>query len=274
MTAPKDKRLHRGRGRRRAALGHDHRHRRLGLAAQADVGRAGDPAPRPHRPHRRQLGRARRRHPLRRRQGEAPRLRLRVPRLDPARAPLPRRPPGGRHRGRALRRGHVPPRPPGRRLAGAVPPHPRRPRLRHPPGQRPRADGDLALRRRRGAGGRARPHDGRRLRPHERGRRPRQRACTSAPTPTWTTCSSAPPQQRYLSTERDRAHRGAGRRGPTPGAAHQPAARRRRDRGAQRRPLHLVRPGLRPRRGVPEGVRGVGQDTRGVGRASGARGST
>ena len=39
----------RGRGRRRAARRHDDRHRRLGLAAQADVARAGDPALRPAR---------------------------------------------------------------------------------------------------------------------------------------------------------------------------------------------------------------------------------
>jgi acyl CoA:acetate/3-ketoacid CoA transferase alpha subunit len=35
----------------------------------------------------------------------------------------------GRHRGRALRRGHVPPRPAGRVLAGAVPAHPGGPGL-------------------------------------------------------------------------------------------------------------------------------------------------
>ena len=81
-------------------------------------------------------------------------------------------------------------------------------------------------------------------------------------------------QQRYLSTERIVAHRGAGRPGPAPGDAHQPPARRRRDRGAQRRPLHLVRPGLRARRGVPEAVRGIGQDARGVGRVPRPRGST
>ena len=41
----------RGRGGRRAALGHDHRHRRVGEPAQADVAGAGHPAQRPHRPH-------------------------------------------------------------------------------------------------------------------------------------------------------------------------------------------------------------------------------
>ena len=64
-----DKRLHRGRRRRRAAVGHDDRHRRLGIAAQADVDRAGHPALRPHRPHGRQLRRARRRPAVRGRQG-------------------------------------------------------------------------------------------------------------------------------------------------------------------------------------------------------------
>ena len=58
------------------------------------------------------------------------RLRLRVARLDPARAALPGRPPDRRDRGRRARRGHAPVRPAGRGLAAAVPADPRRPRLR------------------------------------------------------------------------------------------------------------------------------------------------
>ena len=75
-----DRQAHdRGRRRRRAARRHDHRHRRLGLAAQADVARAGD------RCARRStdltvvsLRRARRRPAVRGRQGAQGRLRVRA----------------------------------------------------------------------------------------------------------------------------------------------------------------------------------------------------
>ena len=118
----RDKRLYRGRGRRRVALGDDDRHRRVGEPAQADVDHPGHPALGHHRPHRRQLRRARPRPAVRGGQGEARGVRLRVARHDPARAPLPRGPAGGRHRGRALRRGPVPPRLAGGGVAGAVHP--------------------------------------------------------------------------------------------------------------------------------------------------------
>ncbi len=48
--------------------------------------------------------------------------------------------------------------------------------------------------------------------------------------------------------------------------AHQPAHGRRRGRGARRRALHRVPAGLRPRRGLPEGVRGHRVVARAVGR--------
>ena len=54
----------------RLRSGHDHRHRRLGLAAQADVAGARDPALGPARPHHRLLRRPGRRAALRGGQGQ------------------------------------------------------------------------------------------------------------------------------------------------------------------------------------------------------------
>ena len=114
---------------------HDHRHRRLGLAPQADVDRAGDRPVAAEGPHDRLLRRARRRPAVRGGQGAQGRLRVRVARLDPARAPLPRRPPERHDRGRAARRGHVPARAAGGGVAGPVPADAGRPRLRSVPRQ-------------------------------------------------------------------------------------------------------------------------------------------
>ena len=76
-------------------------------------------------------------------------------------------------------------------------------------------------------------------------------------------------ERRFLSAERIVPTEDLAKEGPPQSLLISRLHRRRRDRGAQRRPLHLVRPRLPPRRGVPEGVRRVGQVARGVGRVPG-----
>ena len=73
-------------------------------------------------------------------------------------------------------------------------------------------------------------------------------------------------ERRFLSAERIVPTEALVRRGAAAVAAHQSAAGRRRDRGPQRRPLHVLRPRLPARRGLPEVVCRVGQVARGVGR--------
>ncbi len=63
-----------------------------------------------------------------------------------------------------------------------------------------------------------------------------------------------------------RRARPAHRRGPHPDRHRQPADDRRRGRGARGRTLHVVPSGLRPGRGLPEGLRVGGRRSRRVGR--------
>ncbi len=122
-------------------------------------------------------------------------------------------------------------------------------------------------RRRRGAGGGAGARARRRARATSN-RRPTSAATppSSAPTSTSTTCCvEAATSGRFVSAERIV---------PTESSSTRPADvtrlrinrlyRRRRRRGAERCPLHLVRARLRPRRGVPEGVRRHRQVRRGL----------
>ena len=73
-------------------------------------------------------------------------------------------------------------------------------------------------------------------------------------------------ERRFLSAERIVATEDLAKEGPPQSLLISRLLRRRGDRGAQRRPLHVVRPRLPPRRGVPEAVRRRGQVTRGLGR--------
>ena len=98
------------------------------------------------------------------------------PRLGPARAELPEGPPGGHHpRGRRARRGHVPDRPARRRPAAAVPADARRARLRRAGQQPVDQDRHQPVRRRAGAGRRARAQPRRRAGAPEPRRPARQR---------------------------------------------------------------------------------------------------
>ena len=62
-------------------------------------------------------------------------------------------------------------------------------------------------------------------------------------------------ERRFLSAERIVPTEDLAKEGPPQSLLISRLLRRRRDRGAQRGPLHLVRPGLPARRGVPEAVR-------------------
>ena len=64
-----------------------------------------------------------------------------------------------------------------------------------------------------------------------------------------------PRRRRFMSVEQIVDTEDLASERPVADAAHQPADDRRRGRGAERRALHRVRARLRPRRGVPEGVR-------------------
>ena len=123
-------------------------------------------------------------------------------------------------------------------------------------------------RRRRRAGGHAGPPARRRHRPRQPGRHRRQRA-DPEPRPV---LRHAVPRRRRAALPHHRAHRRerrAGRRGPPAlDRAHPPHADRRRGRGPRRRALHRQPARLRPRRGVPEGVRRRRRPTRPSGRPS------
>ena len=204
-TSPDERQAHhRRRHRRRAPLRHDDRDRRLGLAPQAHGRRARHLPLGPHRPHRRGVRRPRCRAALRHRQGAQGRVRLRHPRLHRARSALARRAPARPGRGHGGRRGDVLPRPAGGVVAGPLPAHPGRARLRRPHLQPRPAPGALPLRRRppvprrpgrrrRRAGRHARPPPRCRHRPHQPGRRRRQRPGARAPTPSSTRSSSGRP---------------------------------------------------------------------------------
>ena len=75
--------------------------------------------------------------------------------------------------------------------------------------------------------------------------------------------------RRFMSVEQVQDTDDLRSNGPVQTLQDQPADDRRGRRGADRRPLHRVRARLRPRRGVPEGVRGKREDGRGVGRVEG-----
>ena len=192
-------------------------------------------------------------------------LRLRLARLDSARAAFPRRAPGGHVRGGGVGRGHVAVGPLRRRAAPAVPADARRARLRRDDDQPAAAHGAIAVRRRRGARRRSRPPPRRRDRPHESRRRARQRP---VPRP-------RPVLRRPLLHGREaplpvvRAARRDARLREVRLGAHaedQPHDGGRRRRDADGRALHRMPAGLRSRRGVPEGVRRDGEEPRSVGR--------
>ena len=187
-------------------------------------------------------------------QGQAGRLRVRVARLDPARAALPRRPPGRRGRdaasstracscsGSRPRRGGCRSCRPG---PGSAPTSFRRqPELRtvqspyRPDGEGeelvavPALDLDVALvhLNRADAGG-----NGQYL----------------GPDPYFDDLFCMAAERRFMSRRAVVADRRPRRQRPGPDAAHQPAHGRRRGRGAERRALHRVLARLRARRGVP-----------------------
>ena len=208
------------------------------------------------RPHRRQLRRARRRPAVRDRQGAA-RSSTGSARSTRSRSSRTSAPPASRARCTTLELDE------GMFLLGLqaaawrVPFLPTRVGLgsdvRRPPARA--HDGRVALRRRRGAGGRARAEPRRRAHPHAPRRRARQR-----PVPQRRPVLGRPVLHGGAAgvherrADRARPSELASER-PVPDAAHQPADDPRRGRGAERRALHRVRARLRPRRGVPEGVR-------------------
>ena len=111
----------------------------------------------------------------------------------------------------------------------------------------------------------ARPPARRRRRPREPGRRRRVRARSSGPTPSSTSCSSAPPSAGSSPPSGSSTPSSSPSEGPLQTHVHQPAADRRRDRDPRRGPLHRLRARLRPGRGVPAGVRGGRRRPRRVG---------
>ena len=126
-------------------------------------------------------------------------------RLDRARAALPQRAPVGRGQHARARRGHVPARPAGRGVAGAVPADPRRPRLRRRCDRQPEiAHGRVAVRRRRGARRDARAAPRRRAHPHAPRRPAAATGSTSTSTRTSTTSCAWPRTRRFMSVEQHR----------------------------------------------------------------------
>ena len=249
----------RGRGRRRAARRHDDRHRRLGLAAQADGARPRD------RCARRckdltvvSLRRPRRRPALRRRQGAA-RSSTRSCRSTRSRSSRTSAPPARPARSRRSSSTRACSCSGLQAAAWRVPFLPTRVGLGSDVVDAPTRD-------------------------HARSRRPTTtarswspcRRCTS--TSRSSTCNRGDARgngqylgrrpvlrrpvlhgradERFMSVERIVADRRArSSEGPVQTLQDQPADDRRRGRGAVRRALHRVRARLRPRRGVPEGVR-------------------
>ena len=216
------------------------------------------------RPHRRLLRRPRRRPALRCRQGAAAGLRLRLARLDPARSPLPRRPRGRRDRVGRVRRGDGLLGPLRRRDAGLVPADPGRARLR----------GDDATIR--SCGQSSRPTAARSWWRCRRCTSTRRSSTSTAPTPTATPSTSAPTSTSTISS----AWRPSAPTSPASGSSRppswsppgtprrwdQPLPGARRRRGAGRRPLHLLRPRLRARRGLPARLRRGRRRRRALGR--------
>ena len=228
------------RRRRRGPRRHDRRDRRLGIAPQADGARARAAALAGARPHDRLLRRARRRPAVPGGQGAPGRVRVRVARLDRARAALPQRAPGRRGRRRrsstrACSCSGCRPRRGGCRSC--------RPASGSAPtscASTPSSHGEVAVRRRRGARRDARARARRRADPHAPRRPGRHR-----PVPRRRSLLRRPllhgRARRFMSVEQivDTEDFLQGR----PGAVdpHQPADDRRRGRDAARRALHRVR---------------------------------
>ena len=147
-------------------------------------------------------------------------------------------------------------------MAGAVPAHPRRPRLRRGATVSPRSQTvRLAVRRRRGAGRDAGAPPRRRARPHEPGRRSAATASTSDATPTSTTsCALAAPTALHVRRAASWPPRTCASDGPVADACR---INRLMTDGVVEAPngAHFTEcvARLRPRRGVPEGVRGERQ---------------
>lgn len=226
----------------------------MGVPAQADgAGQSAAPV-RDHRSHRGLVRRARRR-PAGGRGPDPPARRpLRHPRLHRAGAPFPGRPRTGRLRAHRVRRGHVHVGPARRRQPAALPAGPGGPRLRRDAGQPRTAHGDLALRRRRGARRRPRPAPRRRPGPPQPRRPPRQRP-VPGPGPVLRRPVLRGRRRRLRLLRAARRDRRAHQGRPAAVPPDQPALRHRGGRDPERRALHLLRPRLRPRRGLPEALR-------------------
>src|SRR5262249_26387222 len=186
------------------------------------------------------------------------RLRLRLARHDPAGAALPAGPPGGDGRADRAGRGDAALGPARGRAPAAVPAGPGGPGLRRAAGEPGAAHGPLPLRRWRGADSHARAAARRRADPPEpRGRRG-QRAVPGAGSVLRRPVLPGG-RARLPVLRADRAGREPAGIRAAAEPAGQPGHGGRRGGGARRRPLHQLRPGLRPRRGVPGPVRGDGR---------------
>ncbi len=198
-------------------------------------------------------------------QGARGRVRVRVARLDRARAALPQRSPVGLGHHDGARRRHVPAGPAGRGVARPVPADARRSRFRRDALQprpaddpSPYADGeefvampalqlDVAL-----------------IHMHRGDQGGTGQYLNVDPYFDDLMCMAA--KRRFMSVEEDRRDRAVPRRRTAAVDPHQSAHDRRRRRNAARRALHRVRARLSARRGVPEGVYRFGEIRRGVGR--------
>ena len=240
----------------------------MGVATQADGAGPGHPARAAAGLDRRLLRRARRRAPGRVGAGQARRHRVLVAGLDRARTALPAGPAGRDGRADRAGRGHAALGPAGRRAPAAVPAHPGRARLGRAGGQPGAAHGPLAVRRpvrhRGGAGGHAGAAAGRRAGPHEPGRRRGQRPVPGArPVLRRPVLPGRRARLRVVRADRRLVRRAAA------DPAAQPGHGARRRGNPERRALHQLRPGLRPRRGVPGPLRGGRRRSRGMGEVPG-----
>ena len=223
------------------------------------------------RPDHRRLRRPRRRPAVRHRQGAQGRVRLRHARLHRARSALAGRPPARPRRGDGGRRGHVLPRPAGGGVAGPLPAHPRRPRLRRPHHQPRTCAWSAPPTARAAPTSPTRPTPTSSWSPCRRSTSMPPSSTPTGPTPPATARSSSPDpffdplflgaaERRFMTTERivengalaDEGHPLSTvpiHRMLTDGVAETP----------RRRALHRQPTRLRARRGVPEGVRGGGR---------------
>ena len=223
------------------------------------------------RPDHRHLRRARRRHALRRRQGAQGRLRVRLARLDPARAAFPCRPPERRRSRRwsstrgcsssgcGPRRWRVSFLPCRAGLGSAIMEiNPELKTVTSPYDGAGAARDARAPSRRRAAA----------RQPRRRARRravPRPRLVLRRPVLPW------PRTARSCRARRSSTPSDFAKEGPLQTDQDQPALDRRRRRGAVRRALHPLRPRLRARRSAPARVRGDAPRTTTRGRRSAAK---